>query len=272
MAGTTQFWDKTKLQEAHKLAIKHGKAEAARLLSGQYRRKITKTALCNALAHAGLKVPWRYPSPADPLADALADAADRIDRERRLNSDTESLKPGDLESEDYGTERRREYTESMGQTAHALRNIGTDPERLAAFTSLTAEQERRFLNKRIARSQSIGLARELLMARAFEQIAERVKWPVRPHGYAKKPKHKHTTRMSTLVLSDLHIGANLPGYENPETFDFTTAGRRLAHLAHETAEFKTQYRDQTQLNLGLNGDIIEGLLEHNDADNFPFAE
>lgn len=162
----------------------------------------------------------------------------------------------------------------MGAFAVALREMGTDPEKLAGYVSLQAEQERLWTGKRLSRSISLLHARELLFARQFETIAGRVQWPVQCHGYAakKSTQSEDIDRMLTLALSDLHIGAKMPADENPEPFDFLRAGRRLAHLAIETADYKSQYRNNTALNLGLNGDIIEGLLGHNDADNAPLAE
>ena len=200
------------------------------------------------------------------------DAREAAARAARLASDTEPLKPGDLENENYGEQRQAEYRQQMGEFAGTLREIGQDPAKAATYLSELAEQERRWLNKRLARSMSLGAARELLAARQFEAIASRVVWPVRAHGYAARPKLSAPSRAGVMILSDLHVGANLPGYENPEAFDFTAAGRRLASLAYEMGEFKSQYRDKTELVLGLNGDIIEGLLGWNDADNFPFAE
>jgi len=197
-------------------------------------------------------------------------------RQSRLNSEHAPLKPGDLDpsfsAANYGKEKRQEYNENMGRNVSLFRDLGESLEDQAKYNFYLMQQEYRGGNRVLARSSSIKNGQESLIADQFRQIAERIQWPVHPHGYAARPKRSHTTRMSTLVLSDLHIGANLPGYENIQTFDFTAAGRRLAHLAHETAEFKTQYRDQTQLNLGLNGDIIEGLLGWNDADNAPLAE
>jgi hypothetical protein len=197
-------------------------------------------------------------------------------RERRLASDYVPLKASDLDpgdrSKEYERLRQRVYNESMGEFAQTLPELQRDPEQLANYISLVAEQERRWLNQRLARSQTIGTARELLLARQFETIASRVQWPVKPSGYAVRRKHAPAQRAAVLGLSDLHVGALLPGYENPEAFDFTAAGRRLARLALETAEFKTQYRDRTRLVLLLSGDVIEGLLGWNDQDNAPLAE
>lgn len=205
------------------------------------------------------------------------DAQKMAARLARLESETEALKAGDLNQEDYSApnydrEKKQEYTSKMGSFGKVLHELGTNPDSMAAFVSLTAEQERRWLNKRLGRSMSLGAARELLMIRQFEAMASRVSWPITAAGYAARPKAVIPSRGLVLGLSDLHIGANLPSYENPVGFNFLAASRRIARLVHETSEYKTQYRDRTELVLLLNGDIIEGLLGWNDADNAPFAE
>lgn len=211
--------------------------------------------------------------------------AAKVDAARaRLESDTATLKPGDLTPEQYAApgydaEKKQEYSAQMGAFKDVLRDIATgvpvaqaELEAAASFVSFTAEQERRWLGKRLARSVSIGAARETLMLRQFEAMASRVSWPVRADGYATRTKDTVASRGLALFLSDLHIGANLPSYENPVAFNFQAASRRLARLAFETGDYKTQYRDHTELTIGICGDIIEGLLGWNDADNAPFAE
>jgi hypothetical protein len=214
------------------------------------------------------------PSPEDESAQkaqARADAA-----RARLESDHATLHPGDLGDDytapNYDREKKQEYNETMGEFAGSVRELGEEPEKLAAFVSLTAEQERRWINKRLARSVSLGAARDLLFARQFEQIAARVKWPIRPSGFAARPKHSPTRRAIVGALSDLHFGSILPGYENPVAYDFLRASRSLAHVGAAMAEFKTQYRDHTECVLGWNGDEFEGLLGHNDIDNAPLSE
>jgi hypothetical protein len=210
--------------------------------------------------------------------DALERAAKRAaEAMARLGDDFSTLHPGDLGTTDdytapnYDREKKQEYNAAMGDFLDFTREA--DPERLAQFVSLTAEQERRWMNKRLARSHSIAAARELLLARQFEQIAERVRWPVTPLGYAAKSPRVHVPdRIVVAMLSDLHFGATLPGYENPEAFDFDAATRRLARVIAEVADYKPQYRDQSSLVLCVAGDVIEGLLGWNDSDNAPLAE
>ena len=218
----------------------------------------------------------RHPIPDSfPTVDVeLTDPEEAAARLRRLASDHAPLKPGDLGAaeftSDYAAEKRQEFNEAMGSFATAAK--GMTSEQLSEFVSLLAEQERRFMGRRISRSFALGSARDALFARQFEQLAARVVWPADPQGYARRGRAAPSRRLVTLVLSDLHVGAKLPAYENPEAFDFGPAGRRLAHLAVQCAEFKPQYRDVTGLNLAVNGDVIEGMLEHNDADNAPLAE
>lgn len=213
----------------------------------------------------------------DRLEEA-AKAQERIEAAAtRLNSDTDTLKPGDLNPDeyrapDYDREKKQEYNANMGKFGKALREMGADPKSMAEFISLTAEQENRWLAKRLSRSVSIGAARELLMQRQFEQMAMRVQWPLRPEGYARQEKAVIPSRGVLLGLSDLHIGANLPAYENPVGFNFLSASRRLASLTYECGDYKPQYRDHTELTYAVIGDIVEGLLGWNDADNAPFAE
>lgn len=218
----------------------------------------------------------------------LRRAAEKLEKQQaaaraRLESDTATLRPGDLTPDEYrapgyDTEKKQEYNARMGEFKDFLRDVAegvpptADVDAMAEFASLTAEQERRWLGKRLARSVSLGAARETLMLRQFEAMASRISWPIRADGYAARPKLAQPRRGIVLGLSDLHVGANLPGYENPVAFNFLTASRRLARLAYETGEYKTQYRDHTELTLVIAGDIIEGLLGWNDADNAPFAE
>jgi hypothetical protein len=223
------------------------------------------------------------------LDEDAAAAAEKLEAKvsaarERLESDYEKLQPGDLTPEEYRApgydeEKKQEYSAAMGAFKDFARDIATgvlpaepDADAAARFISLTAEQERRWLAKRLARSVSIGAARETLMVRQFEAMASRVSWPVRAEGYAERSKDTVASRGLVLALSDLHIGANLPSYENPVAFNFLAASRRLARLAFETGDYKTQYRDRTELVIVIAGDIIEGLLGWNDADNAPFAE
>ena len=101
-------------------------------------------------------------------------------------------------------------------------------------------------------------AQETSLAR-HEALAEK---------YSKRtwiPKYKGKTtkvaeRRLNIMLSDLHYGADL----DPKLVDFqygpTEESRRTAAIATRVADYKRQYRKDTELHVHLIGDIIQGKL------------
>jgi hypothetical protein len=96
--------------------------------------------------------------------------------------------------------------------------------------------------------------------------------PIRPSGYSKKKATRPVKREANLLISDLHIGADLDPRELPIKYGWQEEARRLGKIALETAEYKTQYRDATHLNINIMGDIIQGILDHDPRDGQPLAE
>lgn len=63
-------------------------------------------------------------------------------------------------------------------------------------------------------------------------------------------------------LSDLHIGVNIRKEElgGVNEFNETVASRRIAFFFDEVAQYKIQHREETDLVVVLNGDIIAGVI------------
>ena len=78
----------------------------------------------------------------------------------------------------------------------------------------------------------------------------------------KLPKRaKVLKRTHTLVLSDLHFGADLQGDETGVAdFKATEESRRFAAVILQAASYKIQYRKNTKLVVALLGDVIENAL------------
>lgn len=76
----------------------------------------------------------------------------------------------------------------------------------------------------------------------------------------KAKKKTQTKRLLNLLLSDLHIGSDLDPREVPLKFGIEEEARRLAAIALKVSDYKTDHRDDTELNVFLMGDIIEGKL------------
>lgn len=225
-------------------------------------------------------------------------------RERRRASDFEALKPEDpVEDDDEwatgvanrqrqdrvsaeaARERRQEFNESMAEFATDLRDAaaaahefgsvgeGMD-ERHAAYIKLLAEQERRFGNRRWARSIAIAEAHEQLSREAMVYVAETYfKDKVEPVGYARLPRPEQSARRTACVLlSDLHLGSELDSLDEPYPFRAVEEARRLEFVLRQFVEFKPQYRDVTDALVILNGDLIDGMLLHDLRSGAPLTE
>lgn len=200
----------------------------------------------------------------------------------RLESDYEALRPEDF---DVGAlnpgqadarasrEKRQEYSKLMGAFA---RNLAADEldGRDGAYIGGVAEQERRFQNRRMARTVSLTAANEALFLRQFKAAAaEYLSDKIEPKGFATRPATEPAQRTTVLFLSDLHIGAELSEYTgDPIPFTAIQEARRLEFLVRQTLEFKPQHRAKSSLLLILGGDVIEGMLLHDIRDGAPLTE
>lgn len=179
-------------------------------------------------------------------------------------------------------EKRQEYNRRMGETLGAVRDVASGatrdlPEEIVEYLAILSEQERRFGNRRIARSTAISLAQETLKIRWFKKAAETYfAGKVLPSGYAARkkppPEPGALDRTLVLLLSDLHLGADLSEVDNPTPFRRLEESRRLAHVVKQALDYKPQYRDRTRLVVLLIGDVIQGYLQHDIRDGAPLTE
>ncbi len=135
---------------------------------------------------------------------------------------------------------------------------------------MVEERERVIAN----RSFSLLAAKDELF---FQQLSEFTDTlfkhnPIKATGFSAKKNVKPARREVNLDISDTHIRASLDPRELPHKYGWQEEARRLAKVAKEVANYKTQYRDITHLNLNLMGDIIQGILAHDPRDGAPLAE
>lgn len=91
--------------------------------------------------------------------------------------------------------------------------------------------------------------------------------PVKPYKSKKQSK-----RAINIVFSDIHIGADVRSEETGvENYGKIEESRRLAAVVREVIDYKPQYRDETELNVLLIGDLIQNQL-HDLRDGAPLAE
>lgn len=228
------------------------------------------------------------------------------ERQERLASDFANLRPDDFaDDEDFDTgiandksaagkalsaqaarEKRQEFSRAMGKHMGAVRRaavaaasgsgdlIDSMPAASGDYIGRLAEQERRFGNRRLARSLSLFAAGEEQARRLWVMAMQQyLTGRVVPAGYAKRPPPERPLKRSVCcMLSDLHIGADLSGAENPMRYGAVEEARRLEYVMRQAIDYKPQYRAQSELVLMLNGDLIEGQLGHDFRDGAPLAE
>lgn len=227
--------------------------------------------VCRTCEAADARARRKRDKPTEPLAFD-ADVANVPDRGGRDKAERKAASEG----------KRQEFNRLMGQTLQDVHDVaaGTreqlSPETFDYLAKLS-ESEAAFGNRRIARSTAISLAHELLGIRMFRAAADAYfSDKVAPAGYAARKKAPPAVgeldRTIFAVLSDLHLGADLSGVDNPEPFRRTEEARRLAHIVAQVLDYKRQYRDRTRCALLLNGDLIDGMLLHDLRDGAPLTE
>jgi len=238
----------------------------------------------------------------DATAEKNAERQAREDAEqaRRLASDFDALHVDDFDVSvgnvpETGADKarraaasrqkRQEFNRKMGEVAGALRGaaeaqaagdgdvLENMPAELGTYIGKLSEQERRFGNRRLARSISLAEAHEALAIRRFKAAAAQyLAGKIEPRGYAATRAREGAPRTVVLGLSDLHLGAELSGLDSPMPFRAVEEARRLEYVVRQALDYKPQYRAMTRLLLLLNGDLIEGQLMHDFRDGAPLTE
>ena len=91
-------------------------------------------------------------------------------------------------------------------------------------------------------------------------------------GYAaKKASSKSPSRFLNVLLSDLHYGSDLKKRTHLLAYGAVEEARRTAAVVRNAVEYKTDKRDKTSLVLRINGDLIEGMLGHDDRAAAPLT-
>lgn len=204
---------------------------------------------------------------ATAFEDNLRDRRAPLDIDAFVNGSGVKLKDGDAP---HVRSKKQEYNNMMGMFTDFLaqpdRYTDAQIRKLALFQAALAEDESRLMSRRDARLVAIHSARNDLFLRNFMVRANDLfKDKIRPSGFALTKPNQKSNRVLNLHLSDLHIGSRLEADEFPEAANPQVEARRLGALFMETAEYKTQYRELTRLNLHLNGDLLQGLLRHSFA-------
>lgn len=125
------------------------------------------------------------------------------------------------------------------------------------------------LNRKLG-SQAV---KEQFFAESIESFASRVfKGRIEPFSISRlQGSGKKTARVVNAVLSDLHFGADLRAEETGNAYGKIEEARRAAAVFEQIMEYKIEHRSETELELLILGDIIQGQL-HDPRDGAELAE
>ncbi len=230
-------------------------------------------------------------------AEELRFASYQAAQSKRLASDHESLRAEDFdvgvgnvprnsaEARKAAAEKRQEFNAEMAHHATVLKQaantapqnggdiLSSMDERSGGYIGKLLEQEKRFQNRRLARTISLSQAAEALNLQHMKLVAEQFfSSKIQATGFATKKPNKAAKRSVCLLLSDWHIGAELSSLDEPMPFRALQEARRIEYLLRETIDYKPQYRSTTKLVLLINGDMMEGQLLHQLGAGAPLAE
>ena len=107
--------------------------------------------------------------------------------------------------------------------------------------------------------------KKIFIVEEFKQVLKRVldRNPITYHKPVKKLKKGKSKKSRTIVahLSDTHYGCNISKTEvQVNEFNWTIAARRTALFAQQIVNYKPHYREETDLVLCINGDILAGVI------------
>lgn len=124
---------------------------------------------------------------------------------------------------------------------------------------------------RMSSSTSKAMARQSIFLDYLEDLLKKNPFPA-PKSVARKPKKQtKTARILNLMLSDLHYGSDIRVEETGTRYGAKEEARRTAAVVQAAANWKRQYRGETELYVHLLGDIIEGKL-HDPETAAPLTE
>jgi hypothetical protein len=123
---------------------------------------------------------------------------------------------------------------------------------------------------KVRQENKVLVEHQLEMEDFVEQIREAEKqYPVKLHKKVNLPKKKKTKRTVVAHMSDTHVGAEIhaDSMDGINLFNPKIAARRIAYYVKQVTQYKPHHREDSDLVLVLNGDIIHGVIHGTDTAN-----
>lgn len=179
---------------------------------------------------------------------------------KKLNTDPSLVKKFQYYDTEISVQKPSEWQLRQLSGFNNAQKMFFPPQKNAIITS-ASQMVRGFRNKLENRyGKEIFLKEEFLSV--FKEVMEAnpiiLHKPVKPV----KKSDKNLNRSLVVHFSDTHYGCNIDSKEvdNLNSFNWTVAARRSAFLIDQAVTYKPQHRDQTELVILINGDIIAGVI------------
>jgi hypothetical protein len=259
-----RLWTDDEIESARRILASYNRVDAALAEISEHvcRPGLTRSALKNAFAQRKLNPPSEYlattpqpPAPRDAGAFLSYDIG--VPAERRGNQIGDPFRGIDREPKVTLKETLDKMRNLQGLGSVQDEDLGDLADKYGSRAQATYLRK---LEKQVGNKQYLGDCIERAITAAFEAN------PIRLSNCTVRPRHVAGRRMITALVSDIHFGLDVDKREIPGGgFNWTIASRRMARLATEIAAWKEHYRDDTDLQVVLGGDIIAGLIHLDDA-------
>jgi UDP-2,3-diacylglucosamine pyrophosphatase LpxH len=178
---------------------------------------------------------------------------------KKLNTDPSLISKAEYYTTEISCDKPSEWQLRQLGGFYNAQNLMFPPQKDVVMTS-ASKMVRGFRNKLENRyGKEIFLKEEFLSVFKEVMAANPIKLhrPVKP-----KKSNKKLSRSLVVHFSDTHYGCNIDSKEvdNLNAFNWTIAARRSAFLMDQAVKYKPQHRDETELVILINGDIIAGVI------------
>lgn len=170
----------------------------------------------------------------------------------------------DRYGEKLGKKTLNALRKKYGKIRVELREVDSDEFDESLIAKVLAKAHTKDKSNKILTKQNKLILDESLTAQEFlAQLSEiNRRAPIKTHAKVKLAKIAKPKRALVVHISDTHIGCNIDKDElnGVNEFNNVIAARRFAFLFKTIAEYKKEYRKDTELVLVLNGDIFAGVI------------
>lgn len=165
----------------------------------------------------------------------------------------------------------KDFKEKFGiqKTGNALRKIhdnyvDCDMDALTSVGLLEAEYRVKNTNSKLRKINKAMIQDSVYKEDFLNNLKEIIdNNPIKYHKQVKTKKSKKKAKRTIVAhVSDTHIGVNIQKKELDSINEFnpTVAARRFAYYFKQVAEYKLEHRNETDLVMVLNGDLVAGII------------